>query len=77
MYFYLQNSELLSGKAFNSIFDILHVDVRNVSCIFISISWLLAIATIGINLSKNITPQIIVILRFIAVTSDRFTYSAF
>ena len=33
MYFYLQSSELLSGKAFNIMFDILHVDVRNVSII--------------------------------------------
>ncbi|MDE5108329.1 MAG: hypothetical protein O4808_15150, partial [Trichodesmium sp. St17_bin3_1_1] len=31
MYFYLQTSELLSGKAFNSMSDILHFDVRNVS----------------------------------------------
>ena len=31
MYFYLQASELLSGVAFNSISDILHLDVRNVS----------------------------------------------
>ena len=31
MYFHLQTSELLSGKAFNSISDILHFDVRNVS----------------------------------------------
>ena len=31
MYFYLQNSELLSGKAFNIMSDILHFDVRNVS----------------------------------------------
>ena len=77
MCFYLHTSELSSGKAFNIMSYLLHFDVWNVSCIFISISWLLAIATIGINLSKNITPQIIVILRFIAVTSDRFTYSAF
>jgi hypothetical protein len=33
MYFYLQTSELLSGKAFNSMSDILHFDVRNVSFI--------------------------------------------
>ena len=33
MYFHLQTSELLSGKAFNSISDILHFDVRNVSLI--------------------------------------------
>ena len=31
MYFYLQSPELLSGKAFNSILDILHFYVRNVS----------------------------------------------
>ena len=31
MYFYLQTSELLSGKAFNLMSDILHFDVRNVS----------------------------------------------
>ena len=30
-YFYLQTSEVLSGKAFNSMFNILHFDVRNVS----------------------------------------------
>ena len=30
MYFYLQTSELLSGKAFNIMPDILHFDVRNV-----------------------------------------------
>ncbi|MDE5082315.1 MAG: hypothetical protein O4859_14020 [Trichodesmium sp. St18_bin1] len=30
MYFHLQTSELLSGKAFNSISDILHFDLRNV-----------------------------------------------
>ena len=33
MYFYLQTLELLSGKAFNIMSDILHVDVRNVSYI--------------------------------------------
>ena len=33
MYCYLQTSELLSGKAFNIMFDTLHVDVRNVSII--------------------------------------------
>ena len=32
MYFYLQTTELLSDKAFNSMSDILHFDVRNVSC---------------------------------------------
>ena len=31
MYFYLQTSELLSGKAFNSMSNMLHFDVRNVS----------------------------------------------
>ncbi len=31
MYFHLQTSELLLGKAFNIIFYILHFDVRNVS----------------------------------------------
>ena len=31
MYFDLQSLELLSGKAFNSMSDILHFDVRNVS----------------------------------------------
>ena len=31
MYFYSQTPELLSGKAFNDISDILHFDVRNVS----------------------------------------------
>jgi hypothetical protein len=31
MYFYLQTSELLSGKTFNIMSDILHFDVRNVS----------------------------------------------
>ena len=31
MYLYLQASELLSGKAFNSMYDILHFDMRNVS----------------------------------------------
>jgi hypothetical protein len=31
MYFNLQTSELFSDKAFNSISDILHFDVRNVS----------------------------------------------
>ena len=35
MYFYLQTSELLSGKAFNSMSDILHFDMRNVSLILI------------------------------------------
>ena len=30
MYFYLQNSELLSSKAFNSMSDMLYFDVRNV-----------------------------------------------
>ena len=34
MHFGLQTSELLSGKAFNSMSDILHFDVRNVSYIF-------------------------------------------
>ena len=33
MYFYLQASELLSGKAFNSMSYILHFDVRSVSLI--------------------------------------------
>jgi hypothetical protein len=33
MYFDLQTSELLSGKAFNSMSDMLHFDVRNVSSI--------------------------------------------
>ena len=33
MYFYLQTSELLSGKAFNSRSNILHFEVRNVSLI--------------------------------------------
>ena len=31
MYFYLQTSQLLSGKAFNSMSDILHFEVGNVS----------------------------------------------
>ena len=31
MYFHLQTSELLSGKAFNSMSYMLHFDVRNVS----------------------------------------------
>jgi hypothetical protein len=30
MYFYLQSLELLSGKPFNNIDYILHLDVRNV-----------------------------------------------
>jgi hypothetical protein len=36
MYFYLQSLELLSGKAFNSMSDILHFDVRNVSFIILA-----------------------------------------
>ena len=35
MCFRLQTSELLSGKAFNSMPDILHFDVRNVSYVII------------------------------------------
>ena len=35
-YFYLQTSELLSGKAFNSMSNILHFDVRNVSIMILA-----------------------------------------
>jgi len=40
MYFHLQTSYLLSGKAFNIMSDILHFDVRNVGYIIIYSAWL-------------------------------------